>query len=157
MLQEIIGDLPIDSNNDKFLTKFYSGTSRIIDTMMLMSFFELLLEHLLEFLLIARKSRDAIEKVFSHAHVRSVKQRARNAHDQNERLYTYNFSFTVLNKDNFLFSLGPVFRNTLSSRTISFSMKTQRVYCIYTSFLYRFHFVLFGNRFQNLSLSVVFM
>ena len=50
-MQEITGDLPIVSSNDKFLTKFHSGTLRIIDTMILMSVFELLLEHLLEFVL----------------------------------------------------------------------------------------------------------
>ena len=37
--------------------------------------------------------------------------------------------------------LGPVYTNTFSSKTISFSMKTQQLYCIYTSFSYRFHIV----------------
>ena len=38
-LKEIIGDLPIVSNNDKLLAKLNSGTLRIIDTMRLMSLF----------------------------------------------------------------------------------------------------------------------
>ena len=36
MLIEIIGDLPIESNNHKFLATFHSGTPSIIDTMKLM-------------------------------------------------------------------------------------------------------------------------
>ena len=40
LLQEIIGDLPIVSNNDRFLAKFHSGTLRIIDTMRLMPLFQ---------------------------------------------------------------------------------------------------------------------
>ena len=56
MLIEIIGDLPIESSNHKFLARFHSGTPSIIDTMRLMSLFELLLEHLIEFLLRRPKS-----------------------------------------------------------------------------------------------------
>ena len=36
-------------NNHKFVAKFHSGTLRIIDRMRLMSLFQLLLEHLSEF------------------------------------------------------------------------------------------------------------
>ena len=39
MLQEIIGDHPVESNNHKFLAIFPSGTSSIIDTMRLMPLF----------------------------------------------------------------------------------------------------------------------
>ena len=45
------------------------------------------------------------------------------------------------------FSLGPVYTNTFSSKTISISMKTQRLYCIYASFSHCFHVVLFGDCF----------
>ena len=52
MLEEIIGDLSVVSNNHKFPRKFHSGTLRIVDTMRLMSlFFQLMLKHLLEFVL----------------------------------------------------------------------------------------------------------
>ena len=37
--QEIIGDLPVESISHKFLAKFHSGTSSIIDTMRLISLF----------------------------------------------------------------------------------------------------------------------
>ena len=39
LLQDILGYLPVVSNNDKLLAKFYSGTLRIMDTMRLMSLF----------------------------------------------------------------------------------------------------------------------
>ena len=45
----LIGDLPKASNNDKMLAKFHFGTLGIMDTMRLMTLFELLLEHLLKF------------------------------------------------------------------------------------------------------------
>ena len=51
MLCKTIGDHPVVSNNHKLLAKFHSGTLRIMDTMKLMSLFELFLEHLLEFVL----------------------------------------------------------------------------------------------------------
>ena len=52
MLWEIIGDLPVVPDNQKFLAKFCSGTFRITNPKRLMSlFFQLLLEHLLEFVL----------------------------------------------------------------------------------------------------------
>ena len=53
MLREIIGDLPIVPDNHKFLAKFHSGILRITDPMRLMSLFQLLLEHLFEFVLIS--------------------------------------------------------------------------------------------------------
>ena len=49
MSQEIIGDLPVVSDNYKFLGKFHSGTLRIMDTMRIMSHFQLFLEHPLDF------------------------------------------------------------------------------------------------------------
>ena len=50
--------------------------------------------------------------------------------------------------------LGPVYTSTSSSsKTVSFSMKMQRLHCIYTSFSYHFQIVLFGERFQNQSFS----
>ena len=47
----MIGDLPVVSNNHKLFTNFHSGTLRIIDTMRLLFLFELLREHLLDFVL----------------------------------------------------------------------------------------------------------
>ena len=37
MLQKLIGDVLVVSNNDKLLAKFHSGTFSIMDTMKLMS------------------------------------------------------------------------------------------------------------------------
>ena len=42
MLQEIIGDLPVVTDNNKFLAKFHSGTLRTTDTMRLMSLFKII-------------------------------------------------------------------------------------------------------------------
>ena len=39
MLIEIIGDIPVESNNHKFLARFYSDRRGIIDTMRLISLF----------------------------------------------------------------------------------------------------------------------
>ena len=49
MLQEINGNFLVVSNFDKFLAKFQSGTLKVIDSRRLMSLFQLLLEHSLEF------------------------------------------------------------------------------------------------------------
>ena len=49
------------------------------------------------------------------------------------------FGFQLL--DHFSASLSPVYMNTFLWRTISFSIKTQQLYSIYTSFSYRFHIV----------------
>ena len=39
MIQETIGNLPVASKNDKLLAKFHSGTSRVTDSMKLLSLF----------------------------------------------------------------------------------------------------------------------
>ena len=51
MLKEIVGDLPVVSNNHRLLAKFHSGTLRIMDTMRLMSLFLNYCSNLLEFVL----------------------------------------------------------------------------------------------------------
>ena len=48
-------------------------------------------------------------------------------------------------------ALGPVYMNAFSSKTISVSMKKQRLHCIYTLFSYRFYIVRFGNRFSKVT------
>ena len=49
MLQEIIGNHPVVSNNHRLLAKFHSGMLRIVDMRLMFLFSELLLKHLLEF------------------------------------------------------------------------------------------------------------
>ena len=48
-------------------------------------------------------------------------------------------------------ALGPVYMNAFSSKTISVSVKKQRLHCIYTLFSYRFYIVRFGDRFSKVT------